>query len=220
MATTDFAGTARFCYTGTLPGDDTIGAFADTNNNQTQDVGEPGDTATKTWTGEPPTHHLTVSKAGTGTGTVTSAPAGITCGATCAADFGDGTSVVLTATPDAGSVFTGWTGDCTGTGTCTLTMSADHTVTATFDTAPLITHHLTVSKAGTGTGTVTSAPAGITCGATCAADFGDGTSVVLTATPDAGSVFTGWTGDCTGTGTCTLTMSADHTVTATFERRR
>ena len=43
---------------------------------------------------------------------------------------------------------------------------------------------------------------------------------MLTATPDAGSVFTGWTGDCTGTGTCTLTMSADHTVTATFDRRR
>ena len=175
-------------------------------------------TVTATFDTAPPvTHHLTVSKAGTGTGTVTSAPAGITCGATCEADFGDGTSVVLTATPDAGSVFTGWTGDCTGTGACTLTMSADHTVTATFDTAPPVTHHLTVSKAGTGTGTVTSAPAGITCGATCEADFGDGTSVVLTATPDAGSVFTGWTGDCTGTGACTLTMSADHTVTATFD---
>ena len=50
-ATTDFAGTVRFCYTGTLPGDDTISAFADTNNDQTQDVGEPGDTVTKTWTG-------------------------------------------------------------------------------------------------------------------------------------------------------------------------
>jgi hypothetical protein len=92
-------------------------------------------------------------------------------------------------------------------------MSADHTVTATFD----VFAQLNVTKAGPGSGTVTSSPAGIDCGATCSASFTSGTTVVLTATPDAGSVFTGWSGDCTGTGTCTLTMSADRNVTATFD---
>ena len=47
---TNASGQAQFCYTGPpLPGADTIKAFADTNSNSTQDAGEPGDTAAKTW---------------------------------------------------------------------------------------------------------------------------------------------------------------------------
>ncbi len=76
---------------------------------------------------------LTVSEAGTGDGSVTSAPAGIDCGSTCSTTFDAGAAVTLTATAAAGSSFTGWGGDCSGTGTCQLTMSADHTVSATFD---------------------------------------------------------------------------------------
>jgi CSLREA domain-containing protein len=161
---------------------------------------------------------LTVSKAGTGSGSITSSPGAISCGATCSASYDDGTSVTLTATPATGSTFTGWSGDCTGTGTCTLTMSAAHSATATF-TADVVAppkHSLTVSKAGTGSGTVTSSPGAVSCGATCSASYDDGTSVTLTATPATGSTFTGWSGDCSGTGTCTLTMSADHSATATF----
>jgi Divergent InlB B-repeat domain len=71
-----------------------------------------------------------------------------------------------------------------------------------------------VSKAGTGSGSVTSSPSGINCGATCSASFAAGTMVTLTATAAAGSTFTGWSGACTGT--CTVTMSADQAVTATF----
>src|SRR5437870_2429319 len=134
---------------------------------------------------------LTVNTAGSGTGTVTSTPAGISCGTDCSEPYASGTVVTLTATPAVGSVFTGWSGgSCTGTGPCTVTLSAATTVTATF--TPTFT--LTVSKAGTGSGTVTSTPAGITCGTNCSASYVSGTAVTLTATPAAGSVFTGWSG--------------------------
>jgi uncharacterized repeat protein (TIGR02543 family) len=154
---------------------------------------------------------LSVSKAGTGSGTVSSAPAGISCGATCVATFVSGQQVTLTASAAAGSTFTGWSGACTGTGACTVTMSANRAVTATF--SPTFT--LTVSK--TGTGTVTSSPAGINCGSTCSAVYGSGQQVTLTASAGAGYTFTGWSGACTGTGACTVTMSANRSVTATFK---
>ena len=157
---------------------------------------------------------VTVTKAGTGSGTVTSSPSGINCGTTCSAAFTSGSTVTLTAAADTGSTFTGWSGDCSGTGTCTLTMSASRSVTATF--AAQAGHMLSVTKAGAGAGTVSSSPPGITCGATCSATFSSGSSVTLTASAAAGSSFTGWSGDCSGTGTCTVTMSADHSVTATF----
>ncbi|OGK83091.1 MAG: hypothetical protein A2X52_04260 [Candidatus Rokubacteria bacterium GWC2_70_16] len=158
---------------------------------------------------------LTVSKAGAGSGTVTSSPAGISCGTTCAAAFAGGTSVTLTANPAAGSSFTGWSGGgCSGTGTCTLTLTANTTVTATFSVGGV---SLAVVRAGTGSGTVTSSPAGISCGTTCAATFASGTVVTLTATPATGSTFAGWSGGgCSGTGSCAVTLTATTTVTATF----
>jgi hypothetical protein len=159
-----------------------------------------------------PTHMLAVSKSGTGSGTVTSDPAGIDCGSTCSNQFADGTPVTLTATPATGSVFTGWSGDCS-TDPCQLTIDADKTVTATF---ALQTKTLSVSTAGSGSGSVSSNPAGIDCGSTCAHAYDYGTSVTLTATPAAGSVFAGWSGDCAGTDPCPLTMDAAKTVTATF----
>jgi uncharacterized protein (TIGR03382 family) len=75
---------------------------------------------------------------------------------------------------------------------------------------------LTVTKAGAGAGTVTSNPAALSCGATCMASFPDGETVTLTAAPAAGSSFGGWSGGCTGTGSCQLAMSAARSVTATF----
>jgi Divergent InlB B-repeat domain len=162
---------------------------------------------------------LTVSKGGTGAGSVSSSPGGISCGATCSASYDHGTVVTLTATADAGSTFTGWSGEgCSGTGTCTVTMTQARSVTATFtqNVSPAVNHTLTVTKAGSGTGGVTSSPSGINCGGTCVASFASPTSVTLTATPTGGSTFAGWSGDCSGTGSCTVTMSADHSVTATF----
>jgi CSLREA domain-containing protein len=152
---------------------------------------------------------LTVSS--TGQGTVTSAPAGITCPSTCNAGYPNGSVVTLTATAAAGWQLTGWGGACTGTGACTLTMTGDSAVSATFE--PLPTFPVTVSL--TGNGTVTSAPGGIDCPTSCEASFRG--TVVLTATPGPGQVFTGWGGACSGTTTtCDLNVSAAQQVSAAF----
>ena len=79
---------------------------------------------------------------------------------------------------------------------------------------------LNVFKGGAGAGTVTSSPSGLTCGPVCTAQFGNGTSVTLTETPSSSSKFGGWSGDCSGTAsTCVLSMTADHSVTATFAKK-
>ncbi len=75
---------------------------------------------------------------------------------------------------------------------------------------------LSIVLAGTGAGSVTSSPVGITCPSVCDAAFQPGTVVELTPLADANSTFTGWTGACTGTGTCTVTMNVAQSVTATF----
>jgi hypothetical protein len=175
--------------------------------------------------GSPPAQHtLTVSKAGAGSGMVTSSPAGISCGASCSAAYDDGTQVTLSAASSAGSSFAGWSGGgCTGTGTCMVTVTSATAVTATFNAnatsnpnAPA-QQTLTVSKAGAGSGMVTSSPAGISCGASCSAAYDDGTQVTLSAASSAGSSFAGWSGGgCTGTGTCIVTVTSDTTITATF----
>ena len=76
---------------------------------------------------------------------------------------------------------------------------------------------LTVEKSGNGAGTITSNPAGISCGLDCSEEYVVGQIITLTATADTGSEFTGWSGGgCAGTGTCEVTMNAEVTVTATF----
>ena len=104
---------------------------------------------------------ITIQNAGTGVGTVTSSPSGISCGSACNAKFASGTSVTLTAKPDANSLFTSWSGACTGTGACTILLANQTSVTATFSASappPPATVQLTVTDSGTGTGTVTNAP--------------------------------------------------------------
>ena len=153
---------------------------------------------------------LALTRAGTGSGTVTSTPAGLDCGGTCSALFPYGTMVNLTATPAAGSVFTGWSGDpdCADG---TVTLNGDKTCTATFD----VLVALTVTRGGTGSGTVTSDPAGIECGDTCTQSYPHGTVVTLTATPAPGARFVSWSGDpdCAD-GSVTLDM--EKTCTANF----
>jgi hypothetical protein len=159
-------------------------------------------------------YDLSATKTGSGTGTLTSSPAGLNCGSTCSASFSADTSVTLTATPDNGSTFNSWSGcDATSGTVCNVSMSATRSVTARFDAA---SYSLTVNKSGTGSGTVTSNPAGINCGATCVFAYASGQSVTLTPTPASGYDFSSWSGACTGSEACIVTMDAAKSVTANF----
>jgi cysteine-rich repeat protein len=169
-------------------------------------------------------NRLTIVRSGDGSGTVTAS--GISCGGDCTEDYNSGTGVTVTASASTSSRFTGWTlsngATCPGTGTCMATMNGPVTLTANF----VPTHVLTIQKSGSGQGTVTAAPdangGSLSCNASCssaAGTYDDGTVVVLTAVADGASVFTGWSGSgisCPGTGTCTVSMSAAHSVTANF----
>ena len=171
---------------------------------------------------------ITISPNGNGSGSVQSTPAGISCtvtagvaGGTCTGDFAVGTVITLTPTSGATSSFGGWSGSCSGNGNCQLVADAAKPVTASFSQ---LVHTVTVTGGGTGSGTVTSAPAGISCtitngvasGGTCQASFAAGIAVGLTATPAANQSFTGWGGSCTGSGSCALTMNGARSVTASF----
>ncbi len=82
---------------------------------------------------------LTVTRAGTGTGKVTSSDGGISCPSTCVATYNYGTIVILTAQPDANQIFTGWSGEgCTGLGSCQVTLTGLAYVTANFSQPPNI----------------------------------------------------------------------------------
>ena len=157
----------------------------------------------------------TVRTTGTGSGNVSSNPAGIDCGSAnnaCSATYSNGTSVTLTATPDLTSMFVGWSQACSGNQPCTLNMVADRQVVAIFDLLPV----LNVTPSGNGTGTVTSSPAGINCGSTCSAPYMPGTVVTLSQSAASGSTFTGWSGACSGMTSCVVTMNGDQSVTASF----
>ena len=94
-------------------------------------TGAPSATGHFTYT-QPPAQTVTVHKTGNGKGTVTSSPAGISCGGTCSHAFTYGTSVTLKAKPSSGSSFGGFTGACTGKSTCSLTANQARSVTAKF----------------------------------------------------------------------------------------
>ena len=162
---------------------------------------------------------LTLSKEGTGDGTVVSSPSGIECGGTCEAEYAKGKEVILTASPDSESQFVSWKG-CDKEGAvgrqCKVTLTANKTVSAKFTTA----YDVSVTREGSGLGKVSSSPGGVLCLSNCSstsASFKELTNVTLTAAPSKHFTFTEWTGDCTGSGTCSLpSLSADKSVGAKF----
>ena len=196
------------------------GTFTDNNlngNPATQIISLSGSATPQT--GVP----LTVS--GQGSGTVVSTPPGINCtlvagigSGTCTANFPDDSLVSLQETPSAGYAFQAWSG-CAGSDvapTCSFTITGGTAATASF-TPGSTPYTLSVTASGSGTAIVTDQSAAINCqvpfqtGSTCSASYASGTSVTLTATPSAGTLFIGWGGACASAGTsptCQLTMTS------------
>jgi Divergent InlB B-repeat domain len=158
------------------------------------------------------TYQLSVTPPASGTGSVTSTPAGINCPATCSATFPQSTQVKLSAVPANNYFFGGWSGACSGTASCTVSMTGTENVNAAFHAGEV----LTVSISGTGVGTVTSSPAGINCPTTCSFTFPPNTPVTLTETPATSDAFTSWAGACSGSANCSVTLDASISITANF----
>jgi lysozyme len=148
-------------------------------------------------------------------GSVSDATGRLVCGGgtSCEALFDPRARVAMTAVPELGAVFLHWGGACApagGSTACTFTALNTKQVRATFG------YPLTVSEVGDGGGTVTASPGGIACPGTCSTPFAVSSTVTLQATADSSSEFDGWSGACTGTGPCTVTMDGVRAVTASF----
>ena len=155
---------------------------------------------------------LTVETFGTGSGTVEceveSGPA-----EPCEEEYAEGTEISLVADADPGSEFTEWLEDCSGTGSCELTMDEAHSVTALFEAEPE-EFALNIEELGSGSGTVEcEAQEGLE---PCQAIYPAGTELTVLGTPDPGSEFVEFGGDCEP-AECHLTMDEEHTVSLLFE---
>ncbi|MHC1696771.1 MAG: hypothetical protein AB9919_01645 [Geobacteraceae bacterium] len=170
-------------------------------------------------------YSLVVAQNGSGAGTV--AGSGISCGSVCTNDYAPGTAVTLTATPATGSVFAGWSGGgCSGTGTCTVTMNASTSITATFNSSAL-TNEITATAKGSGTITSVTNPyvSQGTSGDTIISivKIPQGAAQVFTIAPNTGNYTASVSVDgsvvATNLGSYTYTFSnvtANHTIAATF----
>ena len=121
----------------------------------------------------------------------------------------NGSDMFITGTYD-----TRWDNDILNPAFSALTANDFELIKLGYNPTSANTFPLSISKVGDGT--ITSTPAGISCGTTCSASFNNETSVTLTATSATGNTFTGWGGACSGTGSCTVSMTAAQSVTATF----
>jgi len=120
--------------------------------------------------------------------------------------YSNGATVVLTATPNSGYIFTSWSGDATGSvSPLTVTMNSNKNITANF---ALIGSSLSLDVVANN-GSVLKNPDLLT--------YANGATVVLTATPNSGYIFTSWSGDVTGSvSPLTVTMNANKNITANF----
>lgn len=205
-----------------------LSACTEDQSTSVRTVGERPATALLVRPMHPPTV-LTVGGSGTGQGNVTDSQHAISCAVnagstsgTCSASWAfPGPWDTLTASPASGSAFTGWTGDCTGTGPCVVQMLSSHNVVATFTAT---SYTLTIHGAGNDSGLVFTPPggSGIYCtivagqtSGTCSSAFSSDSVVGLKRITN--GAFGGWSGDCTGSGLmCYVTMNTNKNVTATF----
>jgi uncharacterized repeat protein (TIGR03803 family) len=148
-----------------------------------------------------------------GSGTVSSTDGEISCPGTCGNSYPINTPVTLNATSTLGWSFAGWSGACSGTGSCNVTLTQNLSVTARFTQSPGF-FNLTVATAGSGV--VTSTDGDIDCPGICSHTYPANTPVTLNATPAQGGTFSGWSGACSGTGSCNLAMTQNLSAAATF----
>ena len=156
---------------------------------------------------------LSIAMAGSGKGSVRLADGTVACPGTCSAVGVAGSPIRLEAVADAGSHFLGWSGACSGSASCEVSLARDSSVTATFDKSAGKPRLIVAIN---GSGGVKSDPAGIDCGATCVAQFDSGTLVRLIPTAAQGFAFVGWGGGCSGAAPCGVAIDGDVQVWATF----
>ncbi len=164
-------------------------------------------------------YNLTISLPGTGSGSVTSTPVGISCGSDCSESYASGNIVTLTAVANSNSTFTGWGGDCSGSSsTCNINVAATKNVTATFSLTP--TYTLTLSKVGKG-GEVVSSPSGINCGSTCSSTFNKDQTVTLSTTAASNSQLIGWDGcdSVSEANDCLVSMDENKTIKVRISKK-
>ena len=120
--------------------------------------------------------------------------------------YSEGSTVNVTAAQESGYVFDHWSGACADSGSCSVTMDADKSVTAHFVAAPTFGLSTTVNISGAGT---INPAEGIHT-------YNQGDIIPVTAVASPGYSFSNWSGDCTGSGACSVTMDSDKSVTANF----
>jgi hypothetical protein len=192
---------------------DTATIYTAQLNGEVQDTASNSLTLKRSWqftTGSGSGPYYTISASSGSGGTIS--PSG-------AVTVGQGADQSFSMTADAGYYLSGLVVDGAAVSPqSTYTFSnvtSGHTIAASFAILPQ--YSLSVTKTGSGSGTVSSSPAGISCGDTCNSSYTQGTQVSLTAAADAGSTFTGWSGGgCSGTGSCTVTMDGAVSVSAGF----
>jgi Leucine-rich repeat (LRR) protein len=195
-------------WSGDCTGTDPLLTLTITNNLTCTAIFEPKPTQMET-------HHFSITPTGNGQGTISlqiNHDPAIDCQPDCTDDLPHQSEITLTAQADEFSQFVGWFGDgCTSH----FFLTQDTTCTARFDQRPQ--YALTIVPQGTGSGSINSVDGQIACGSSCSHAYLSGMTITLTATPDFGSSFLGWSGDChSSTQIATVTTNRHLTCTALF----